>query len=55
MHKHEWKLSYTLKSKDGSETIYFCKPCGEFKREKGIETTKRASGMGGEFSTNKDV
>jgi hypothetical protein len=51
-HEHEWKLSYILKNKTGIITKYYCKACGEFTEKKGAEQTKRASGMGGKFSTN---
>ena len=52
-HKHEWKLSYTLKIGEVVNTTYYCKPCGAFKKEEGKPAEKeRASNMGGEFSTN---
>lgn len=52
-HTHTWKYSYSIKTAESTEYVYYCKPCGSFKRTKTKpQIDKRLSNMGGEFSTN---
>ncbi len=51
-HQHDFKLSYTIKDKTGTKAMYYCKECGDFRESEELPKQKRASNMGGEFSTN---
>lgn len=50
-HTHEWRLSYTMKTSEGTTTMYYCKWCKSFKPGKPKEQVERGSNRGGEFST----